>query len=123
MEQCRQFKHLLEGVKKHSDDVHLLSECFATGTIKGYVFRLFQELNVDKANGTDDKYSSYLVIKDKNANGSMWSAFYNQVDIDEWVSSNGGTNDLNLRVETENEINFDTRDIDEKPFEQQHGSY
>ena len=90
MEQCRQFKHLLEGVKKHSDDVHLLSECFATGTIKGYVFRLFQELNVDKANGTDDKYSSYLVINDKNANGSMWSAFYNQVDIDEFVSLNGG---------------------------------
>lgn len=34
-----------------------------------------------------------------------------------------GTNDLNPRIETENEINFDTRDIDEKPFEQQYGSY
>jgi hypothetical protein len=33
------------------------------------------------------------------------------------------TNILNPINETENEINFDTRDIDEKPFEQQHGSY
>jgi hypothetical protein len=47
MEQCRQFKHLLEGVRKHSNDVRLPSECFATGTIKGYVFRLFQELNTE----------------------------------------------------------------------------
>lgn len=86
MEQCRQFKHLLEGVKKHSNDVRLPSECFATGKIKGYVFRLFQELNVNKANGTNDEYSAYLCIKDENAKGSMWSVFYNQVDIDDWVN-------------------------------------
>ena len=81
---------MLEGVKKHSNDVRLPSKCFATGTIKGYTFRLFQELNVNQANGTDDEYGAYLCIKDENAEGSIWSAFYNQVDIDEWVSSNGG---------------------------------
>ena len=86
MEQCRQFKHLLEGVKKHSDDVRLPSDCFATRTIKGYIFRLFQELNIDKANGTDDKYGAYLCIKDKKAKGSKWSAFYDKVDIDKWVN-------------------------------------
>ena len=86
MEQCKQFKHLLEGVKKHSDDVRLPSDCFATGTIKGYTFRLFQELNTGKANGTDDKYGAYLCIKDENAKGSVWRAFYDKVDIDEWVN-------------------------------------
>ena len=86
MEQCRQFKHLLEGVKKHSDDVRLLSDCFATGTIKGYTFRLFQELNVDNANGTDDRYGAYLCIKDEKSKGSEWSAFYDKVDIDEWIN-------------------------------------
>ena len=86
MEQCRQFKHLLDGVKKHSDDICLPSECFATGTIKGYTFRLFQELNFDKANGTDDKYGACLCIKDEKSKGSIWSAFYDQVDIDDWVN-------------------------------------
>lgn len=85
MEQCRQFKHLLEGVKKYSDDVSLPDKCFATGTIKGYKFRLFQESN-NGTNGTDDEYGAYLCIKDEKAKGSMWSAFYDQVDIDEWVS-------------------------------------
>lgn len=85
MEQCMQFKHLLEGVKKHTNDVRLPSDCFAEGTIKGCFFRIFQELNVNKANGTDDEYGAYLCIKDENAKGSKWSAFYDQVDIDEWV--------------------------------------
>ena len=86
MEQCRQFKHLLEGIKKHSDDVCLASECLATGKTKGYTFRLFQELNVNKADGIDDNYCACLCIKDENAKGSMWSAFYDQIDIDEWVN-------------------------------------
>lgn len=86
MEQCNQFKHLLNAVKKHSNEISLSSKCFAQGKIKGYTFRLFQELNIDKANGTDDKYGAYLTIKDENAKGSMWSAFYNEVDLDEWVN-------------------------------------
>jgi hypothetical protein len=85
MEQCRQFKHLLDAVKKHSDDVGLPSVCFAQGTIKGCRFRLFQELNINNANGTDDKYSAYLCIKDEQSKGSMWSAFYNETEVDEWV--------------------------------------
>ena len=47
---------------------------------------LFQELNIDKANGTDDKYGAYLCIKDEKAKGSKWSAFYDKVDIDKWVN-------------------------------------
>lgn len=85
MEQSRQFKHLLEGVKKHSDNVILPSECFATGTIKGYAFRLFQELNVNNANGTNDEYGAYLCIKDEYSSGSIWTSIYDQVDIDAWV--------------------------------------
>lgn len=51
MEQCNQFKHLLNAVKKHSNEIILPSDFFAQGKIKGYTFRLFQELNIDKANG------------------------------------------------------------------------
>ena len=94
MKQCKQFKHLLEGVKKYSDDVRLPSECFATGTIKGYVFRLFQELNVGNKNGTDDEYGAYLCIRDEKAKGMMWSAFYNQSEIDEWVNEKKEKNEL-----------------------------
>jgi hypothetical protein len=86
MEQCTQFKHLINAVKKHSKEISLPSECFAQGKIKGYNFRIFQELNVNKANGTDDKYSAYLCIKDEKAKGSIWSAFYDEVDLDEWVN-------------------------------------
>ena len=86
MEQCNQFKHLLNAVKKHSNEISLPSDCFAQGKIKGYTFRLFQELNIDKANGTNDKHGAYLTIKDKKAKGSTWSAFYDEVDLDEWVN-------------------------------------
>lgn len=85
MEPCRQFVHLLNGVKKHTDDVKLPSDCFANGNIKGYRFRLFQEPNIDNKNGTNDKYCAYLCIKDEKTKGSLWSAFYNQYEIDEWV--------------------------------------
>ncbi|MDA3781433.1 MAG: hypothetical protein PF487_14585 [Bacteroidales bacterium] len=86
MEQCRQFKHLLNAVKKHSNEISLPSECFCQGKIKGYDFRLFQELNINKTNGIDDKHSACLCIKDKNAKGSMWSAFSDEVDLQEWVN-------------------------------------
>ena len=65
----------------------------AIGKIKGYNFRLFQELNTSKVNGTNDKYNAYLCIKDGNTKGGMWNAFYNQVDIDNWVNSLPHTNE------------------------------
>lgn len=97
MEQCNQFKHLLEAIKKHTDDVRLSSECFAFGTIKGYAFRLFQELNtIDSGN---NKYEAYLCIKDEKSVGGMWSAFYNASEIDEWVGAI--TNNEKMKYEPE----------------------
>lgn len=86
MKQCRQFKHLLNAVKKYTDDIKLVTNTFATGKIIGYKFRLFQEFNTNYENGTNDKYQAFLLIKDENAEGTMWPAFYNEEEIDEWVN-------------------------------------
>ena len=82
---CNQFKHLLDSVRQHSDDVRLHSYGYATGTIEGYDFRLFQEQNIGKKNGTDDEYGAYLCIKDWDSEKGKWSAFYDKEDIDKWV--------------------------------------
>lgn len=90
MEQSRQFKHLLNAIKEYTDDIWFPDQnhqCFATGTIKGYKFRLFQDWNINGANGTNDKYSAFLCIKDERAVGSKWPAFYDKVDIDEWIEN------------------------------------
>lgn len=86
MKQCNQFKHLLDAIGKYTDDIHFPDEddCYATGTIFGYKFRLFQEIN-NGSNGTDDLYGAYLCIKDETAKGSVWPAFYDKVDVDQWV--------------------------------------
>ena len=78
----RQFKDLLRTVKEYSDDVRVFSPkpfWFACGTILDYKFRLFEEINPNK------RYEACLLIKDERADGSMWPAFYNKEEIDEWV--------------------------------------
>lgn len=59
----------------------------ATGTINGYVFRIFQEPNTDSKNGTDEEYCAYLVIKDENSKGDLWPAFYDKRDLKLWYNS------------------------------------
>lgn len=75
---CEQYKHLLAAISKYTDDVHDRGT-YALGTVKGMPFRLFQEW--DAAEGM----SAYLCIKDGNEQGTMWPAFYNEKEIDEWI--------------------------------------
>jgi hypothetical protein len=85
MQQCKQFKHLLNAIKKYSKDVTLPSNCFATGTIFGYKFRLFQELDVYDMKGEGHKYRAWLGIFDETSSNTKVPAFYNKSEIDEWV--------------------------------------
>lgn len=84
--QSNQFKHLLDALKQYTNDIFFPydDDCYATGTIFGYKFRLFQELN-NGTNGTDDEHGAYLCIKDETAKRSICPAFYNKIDLDQWV--------------------------------------
>lgn len=88
MTQSNQFKHLLDAIGKYTDNISFPDNdnCYATGTIFGYKFRLFQELN-NGTNGTDDEYGAYLCIKDETAKGSIWPAFYDKIDLDQWFEN------------------------------------
>lgn len=71
----RQFGDLLEAIKPHASKVIEL-EGFASGLVKGFPFRIFVEGK-----------GAYLCIRDENAKGHMWSAFYRPEDVEEWAKN------------------------------------
>lgn len=85
LERNEQFEHLLNAIEKHANDIDMSAEGFVHGTVKGYRFRLFESLNEYTVNGTRVISNAFLCIEDENSRGSMWSAFYDEVDIDEWI--------------------------------------
>ena len=84
-----QYRNLYSAVKRHTSHVCHIGKGLVSGTIKGYRFRLFQELNMGEngTNGTKDKYGAYLCINDEASIGTDWSAFYNGCDVDEWANN------------------------------------
>ena len=74
--ETKEFKSLLEAVKQYSDDARVVSQGFATGTIYGYKFRLFQE-----------KEGAYLCIRHGEVKDGMWPAYYSEGDIHRFAES------------------------------------
>ena len=93
MEPCKEFEELYEKLSQYSDDIRKpgRSECFATGRIDGYLFRLFQEVESDAFTGDISElepsdYTAWVGIKDEEADGPRWPAFYTPEEIEDWYN-------------------------------------
>jgi hypothetical protein len=73
MERNEQFDLIFKRVKEIADSVNEPQICYVWGKILGYSYRMFQETDI-----------GYILIKDENAKGSIWSAFYSVDELNKW---------------------------------------
>lgn len=73
----KKFKDFISALEEHCADIVVKEERFASGKIKGYTFRLFQEYDEE----------AYLCINDELSMPGVWTTLYDPTDIDEWVKN------------------------------------
>lgn len=87
---CAHFRYLVRVLKKYTKDVREYPHSdnrWAQGTINGYKFRLFQEVDVERSTKKRRKYYAFICIRDEIAKDGMWRALYTEPQLIEWMKT------------------------------------